>query len=128
MKAVMLVMAAVATAAAAAEIVPEDRLSGYQFAAPEARAMQDEDSANPGILGVLQGESLWAAKTGARASGGTFAEAAAFGEVTATAVGATEDGQQYTFGNHLADQATTTGAQGGPDRHFTFTSGGFGQK
>src|SRR5437660_11670491 len=65
MKAVMLVMAAVATAAAAAEIVPEDRLSGYQFAAPEARAMQDEDSANPGILGVLQGESLWAAKTGA---------------------------------------------------------------
>jgi sulfur-oxidizing protein SoxA len=64
MKAVVLALAAVAAAAAAAEIAPEDRLSGYQFAAPETQAMQDDDSANPGILGVLQGEALWTAPTG----------------------------------------------------------------
>ena len=27
--------------------------------------MQDDDTANPGMLGVLQGESLWATKAGA---------------------------------------------------------------
>jgi len=63
MKAVVLALVAV-TAATAAEIAPEDRRSGYEFAAPETRAMQDDDSANPGILGVLQGEALWSAKTG----------------------------------------------------------------
>jgi sulfur-oxidizing protein SoxA len=58
-------IAAVTTAAAAAEIAPTDRRSGYDFAGPETRAMQDDDTANPGMLGVLQGETLWAAKTGA---------------------------------------------------------------
>src|SRR5437773_4182468 len=64
MKAVALALVAAAAAAAAAEIAPENRRSGYEFAAPETRAMQDDDSANPGILGVLQGSALWAAKTG----------------------------------------------------------------
>ena len=64
MKAVVLALAAAATAATAAEIASEDRRSGYEFAAPATRAMQDDDSANPGILGVLQGEALWTAKTG----------------------------------------------------------------
>jgi sulfur-oxidizing protein SoxA len=64
MKTVVLAVVAAATAAAAAEIAPEDRRSGYEFAAPETRAMQDDDTANPGILGVLQGEALWSAKTG----------------------------------------------------------------
>ena len=63
MKPVVLALVAV-TAATAAEIASEDRRSGYEFAAPETRAMQDDDSANPGILGVLQGETLWYAKTG----------------------------------------------------------------
>jgi L-cysteine S-thiosulfotransferase len=58
-------IAAVAAAAAAAEIAPADRRSGYDFVGPETRAMQDVDTANPGMLGVLQGETLWAAKTGA---------------------------------------------------------------
>ena len=66
MKALLLaVIAAVAVAAAAAEIAPRDRRSGYDFAGPESRAMQDDDTANPGMLGVLQGETLWAAKAGA---------------------------------------------------------------
>jgi sulfur-oxidizing protein SoxA len=51
-------------AAAAAEIAPADRRSGYDFAGPDTRAMQDDDTANPGMLGVLQGESLWASKAG----------------------------------------------------------------
>jgi sulfur-oxidizing protein SoxA len=57
-------IAAATAAAAAAEIAPADRRSGYEFAGPESRAMQDDDIANPGMLGVLQGETLWAAKTG----------------------------------------------------------------
>jgi sulfur-oxidizing protein SoxA len=64
MKTVVLAVVAAAAAAMAAEIAPEDRRSGYVFAAPETRAMQDDDNANPGILGVLQGEALWTTKVG----------------------------------------------------------------
>jgi len=59
------VIAATAAAAAAAEFAPGDRRSGYDFAGPESRAMQDDDTANPGMLGVLEGETLWATKAGA---------------------------------------------------------------
>src|SRR5215468_8259107 len=62
---VVAVVAAATAAAAAGEIAPADRRSGYDFAGPETRAMQDDDTANPGMLGVLQGETLWTAKTGA---------------------------------------------------------------
>ncbi|MBV8132096.1 MAG: sulfur oxidation c-type cytochrome SoxA [Alphaproteobacteria bacterium] len=65
MRALVLAAVAAAVAAAAAEIAPQDRHSGYDFAGPDTRAMQDDDTANPGMLGVLQGETLWAAKTGA---------------------------------------------------------------
>src|SRR5439155_17256096 len=59
MKAVALALVAAAAAATAAEIAPEERRSGYDFAAPETRAMQDDDAANPGFLGVLQVVVLW---------------------------------------------------------------------
>jgi sulfur-oxidizing protein SoxA len=58
-------LALVAVAATAAEIPPEARRSGYEFAGPETRAMQDDDMANPGMLYVAQGEALWAKKLGA---------------------------------------------------------------
>jgi sulfur-oxidizing protein SoxA len=58
------VIAAAAAAAAAGEIAPADRRSGYDFAGPEIRAMQDDDTTNPGMLGVLRGETLWATKAG----------------------------------------------------------------
>ena len=61
-----LAVAAVVTAATA-EIAPEARRSGYDFASPEIRAMQDDETANPGMLWVLQGETLWARKAGAAA-------------------------------------------------------------
>ncbi len=58
-------LGALALGAAVAEIAPEARRSGYDFAGPETRAMQDDDMANPGMLWVMQGETLWAKKAGA---------------------------------------------------------------
>src|SRR3954468_16597472 len=48
----------------AGEIPPEARHSGYAFMGPETRAMQDDDTSNPGMLFVLDGEALWAKRTG----------------------------------------------------------------
>lgn len=49
----------------AAEIAPQDRRSGYADMSHETKAMQDDDTANPGMLAVLDGEALWNRKTGA---------------------------------------------------------------
>ena len=48
-----------------AEIPLAERRSGYEFMGRETRAMQDDDAANPGMLWVLDGETLWKRKTGA---------------------------------------------------------------
>src|SRR3989454_12010345 len=56
---------AVAAIAAAGEIAPSDRRSGYDFMSRETRAMQDDDTANPGLLWVLEGGTLWNRKIGA---------------------------------------------------------------
>jgi sulfur-oxidizing protein SoxA len=50
---------------ALAEIPLAERRSSYDLMSPETRAMQDDDTANPGMLWVLDGEALWRAKTGA---------------------------------------------------------------
>ena len=55
---------AVATSAFAGEIPRSERRSGHDFMSRETRAMQDDDSANPGLLWVLEGEGLWNRKTG----------------------------------------------------------------
>jgi sulfur-oxidizing protein SoxA len=55
----------IANAAFAAEIPQGQRRSGYSFMKPDTRAMQDEDTANPGMLWVLDGEALWKRKLGA---------------------------------------------------------------
>lgn len=39
--------------------VKDDKRSGYTFAEPETRAMQDDDFTNPGFLWVEKGEKLW---------------------------------------------------------------------
>jgi sulfur-oxidizing protein SoxA len=54
-----------AASACAGEIPPADRRSGYDFMSRETRAMQDDDTANPGLLWVLGGGALWARKSGA---------------------------------------------------------------
>jgi sulfur-oxidizing protein SoxA len=44
---------------AASEIPPAERRSGYSFMAPDTQAIQNDDTANPGMLWVLDGEKLW---------------------------------------------------------------------
>jgi len=53
-----------AGAARATEISQAERRSGYSFMTPDTKAMQDDDTANPGMLWVLDGEALWKRKTG----------------------------------------------------------------
>ncbi len=53
----LLVLAALALLGAA-------KRSGYDDASPQTRAMQDDDTANPGFLWVRQGEALWSAPAG----------------------------------------------------------------
>jgi L-cysteine S-thiosulfotransferase len=60
----LLVFVAATTAGAAGD-PPADRKSGYDFMSRETRAMQDDDAANPGMLGVLEGGTLWTRKAGA---------------------------------------------------------------
>jgi len=55
----------IAAAAFAGEIPSSDRRSGYDFMSRETRAMQDDDTANPGFLWVLEGGTLWSRKSGA---------------------------------------------------------------
>jgi L-cysteine S-thiosulfotransferase len=52
-------------AAVAGEVPAGERKSGYDFMTPDTKAMQDDDTANPGMLWVAEGEALWAKKTGA---------------------------------------------------------------
>ena len=48
----------------ATEIPQSERRSGYSFMTPDTKAMQDDDTANPGMLWVLDGEALWKRKVG----------------------------------------------------------------
>jgi len=50
--------------AVGAEIPLAERRSGYSFMTPDTKAMQDDDTTNPGMLWVLDGEKLWARKAG----------------------------------------------------------------
>ena len=58
----------VANPAFAADIPQAERRSGYDFMKPDTKAMQDEDTANPGMLWVLDGDGLWKRKAGAAAA------------------------------------------------------------
>jgi len=53
--------------ARAADIPPAERRSGYSFMAPDSQAMQNDDTTNPGMLWVLDGQKLWNSKVGAAA-------------------------------------------------------------
>ena len=60
-----LALALLAGTAPAGEIPTAERRSGYDFMSRETRTMQDDDTANPGMLGVLDGAVSWMRKTGA---------------------------------------------------------------
>ena len=47
-----------------AEIPPGERRSAYEDMSRDNKAMQDDDTANPAMLSVLDGEALWQAKAG----------------------------------------------------------------
>jgi sulfur-oxidizing protein SoxA len=53
-----------ATPGPATEIPPAQRRSGFDDMSRESQAMQRDDTANPGMLGVLEGETLWNEKAG----------------------------------------------------------------
>ena len=55
----------IAASVFAEEILLAERRSGYDFMSRETRAMQDDDTANPGTLWVLEGDTLWGRKVGA---------------------------------------------------------------
>jgi L-cysteine S-thiosulfotransferase len=63
--AAMWAVALAAVAVFAADIPLAKRQSTYQQMSAETKAMQDEDTANPATLWVLDGEGLWHAKAGA---------------------------------------------------------------
>jgi sulfur-oxidizing protein SoxA len=49
---------------AAAEIPANERRSAYDDMSRDNKAMQDDDTSNPGMLWVLDGEALWQTKMG----------------------------------------------------------------
>jgi sulfur-oxidizing protein SoxA len=63
--AALLITAEVFAPLLAAEIPQTQRRSGYSFMAPDTQAIQNDDTANPGMLWALDGEALWNGKAGA---------------------------------------------------------------
>jgi sulfur-oxidizing protein SoxA len=61
----LLLVVACAPLLFATEIPPDQRRSGFSFMAADTQAIQNDDTANPGMLWVLDGEALWKSKTGA---------------------------------------------------------------
>lgn len=60
----LVLMLVSAIGARAGEIPANQRLSGYAQMSPELRRMQDDDTANPGMLWVADGEAIWQRKDG----------------------------------------------------------------
>jgi L-cysteine S-thiosulfotransferase len=64
LSALCLALLAAATPGFSGEIATADRHSDYDFMSRDTQAMQDDDSANPGMLWVQEGEALWSRKEG----------------------------------------------------------------
>jgi L-cysteine S-thiosulfotransferase len=62
--AALLIAAGIAVPLLAAEIPQGERRSGFSFMGPDTQAMQNDDTVNPGMLWVLDGEALWKRKVG----------------------------------------------------------------
>src|SRR4051812_29093080 len=62
--AVLLALAAAAPRSWAGDIPAAERRSGFSFMGPDTQAIQNDDTANPGMLWVKDGEALWRAKAG----------------------------------------------------------------
>jgi sulfur-oxidizing protein SoxA len=58
-------LALTASRGGSSEVPAAEKRSDYEFISPETKAIQDDDSANPGMFSVLEGEALWGRKDGA---------------------------------------------------------------
>jgi sulfur-oxidizing protein SoxA len=78
LKAAAFLLAAFCACIQAGEIPLADRRSGYEFMGRETRAMQDDDTTNPALFTLMDGEALWnrADGTAGRACAGCHADAA----------------------------------------------------
>lgn len=63
--ATVMTVLAIGTHVLAAEIPLEERRSDSEFISADTRAMQNDDTENPGMLAALDGETLWNEKAGA---------------------------------------------------------------
>src|SRR5665213_4466707 len=63
--AAVIVVLAVSGAAKSTDIPLDQRRSGYADLGSDSKAMQDDDTVNPAMLWVLDGETLWNEKIGA---------------------------------------------------------------
>jgi sulfur-oxidizing protein SoxA len=74
----LIVLAAYCACLQAGEIPLGERRSGYEFMGRETRAMQDDDTTNPALFSLLDGETLWNRSDGAaaRACAGCHGDAA----------------------------------------------------
>jgi L-cysteine S-thiosulfotransferase len=61
----LLGLATTALVTAGAEIPLDQRRSSYEDMSRDTKAMQDDDTSNPAMLSVLDGEALWNARAGA---------------------------------------------------------------
>src|SRR4030088_44721 len=62
----LLVAADIAASPLTANEIPQgERRSGLSFMSQDTQAMQNDDTNNPGMLWVLEGEALWKSKAGA---------------------------------------------------------------
>jgi sulfur-oxidizing protein SoxA len=57
-----LAVSALVVSAGAADV--DGRRSGFDFMGPQTQAMQGDDTSNPGMLAVLEGEDIWNRKAG----------------------------------------------------------------
>src|ERR1041384_5110274 len=78
LKAAALLLAAFCGCLQADEIPLAERRSGYEFMSRETRAMQDDDTTNPALFALMEGEALWNRADGSagRACAGCHADAA----------------------------------------------------
>jgi L-cysteine S-thiosulfotransferase len=53
------------TGSVAADILPGQKRSGFEFMAPQTQAMQTDETSNPGMFSVIDGERLWKQPPGA---------------------------------------------------------------
>ena len=76
MRAAALLLAAFCACIQAGEIPLAERRSGYEFMSRESRAMQDDETTNPALFSLMDGEALWNRKEGERSCASCHGDAA----------------------------------------------------